>query len=104
MANQYGLPEEELNKIRARDKACVYCGKVMIYPFAAKRQGDSATIEHLNYLPPWNNPKTVAMCCGRCNSSRSNMKLLDWFGTPYCVDKNINIKTVAEVVRQYLKE
>jgi len=103
MSNKYGIPEDELKVIRARDKTCVYCHKTMIDPGADGWRGDWATIEHLNYLPPWNNPATVAICCWSCNASRGNKKLLDWFRAPYCMDKNINKKTVAEPVKKYVE-
>lgn len=63
MSNNYGLPENRLNEIRDRDKTCVYCHKIMNQPSIGGFRGDWATIEHLNYLPPWNNPDTVAICC-----------------------------------------
>ena len=63
-----------------------------------------ATIEHLNYQPPWNNPATVAICCGSCNSSRGINKLSDWFKKPYCIERNINEKTVAEVVKKFISK
>ena len=103
MKNKYGIPEDSLDTIRERDKTCVYCHKTMIATSESKYQSDWATIEHLNHLPPWNNPATVAICCGSCNSSRSNKKLLDWFTTPYCVEKNINIDTVAKPVKDYIE-
>lgn len=103
MSNQYGIPEDDLENIRIRDKICVYCRKMMIIPSANGLRGDWATIEHLNHLPPWNNSATVAICCGSCNSSRGNKKLLDWFKTPYCINKNINEKTVAKPVREYIQ-
>lgn len=104
MSNRYGLRDEDLEKIRARDKICVYCRKKMTNPKNKGWRGDWATIEHLNHLPPWNNPKTVTMCCGSCNSSRGNKKLLDWFQTKYCLDRNININTVARIVRDYINQ
>lgn len=103
MSNQYGIPEEYLNKIRERDKTCVYCHKTMIKPSDNSYRKDWATIEHLNHLPPWDNPSTVAICCGSCNSSRGNKKLLDWFKTPYCLEKNINSETTSEPVKEYIK-
>jgi len=101
MPNKYGIPEDALNKIRARDKTCVYCHKEMINPGASGRRGDWATIEHLNHLPPWNNPATVAICCWSCNASRGNKKLLDWFKTAYCMERKINEDTIAVPVREY---
>ena len=66
-------------------------------------RGDWATIEHLNYEPPWDDPTTVAICCGSCNSSRGNKPLLEWFNTEYCISRNINEKTVAEPVKNYIR-
>ncbi|MCX6786713.1 MAG: HNH endonuclease [Candidatus Kaiserbacteria bacterium] len=104
MTNKYGLPEEELKKIRARDTKCVYCHKAMINPSSGCSKCNWATIEHLNHLSPWDNPDTVAYCCGSCNSSRGKKKLPDWFKTPYCVQKNINEKTVAKPVKKYIRK
>ena len=104
MANKYGIPEKDLGEIRARDERCVYCGKVMTNPRNGGWRGDWATIEHLNYLPPWDNPETVAICCGSCNFSRGPKKLSDWFKTPYCTGKrNISEKTVAKPVKRYIR-
>ena len=103
MKNKYGISEVELQNIRARDKTCVYCKKKMTSPSAGGDRRNWATIEHLNHLPPWNNAKTVAICCGSCNSSRGKKKLMDWFETPYCTEHSINEKTVAEPVKKYLK-
>ena len=104
MSNKYGIPEEELDSIRKRDKYCVYCHKRTSVPKIGKWRGDWATIEHLNHLPPWNNAETVAICCGSCNSSRSNKKLIDWLKTKYCVERSISYKTVAKPVREYIKK
>ena len=103
MSNKYGIPENDLNKIKARDKNCVYCHKKMINPKNGGRNSDWATIEYLNFLPLWDNPSTVAICCQNCNSSRGKKKLLDWFKTPYCIKKNINENTVAKSVKTYLR-
>jgi len=103
MKNKYGLSEDKLNEIRVRDKVCVYCHKKMIEPNNNGSRKDWATIEHLNHLPPWDNPFTVAICCGSCNSSRGNKKLLDWFEILYCIEKNINYNTVAQPVKDYIE-
>ncbi|MFH1938312.1 MAG: HNH endonuclease [Patescibacteria group bacterium] len=103
MKNKYGISENELRKIRVRDKVCVYCHKKMIEPSDNNCRKDWATIEHLNHLPPWDNSSTVAICCGSCNSSRGNEKLLDWFEILYCIEKNINYNTVAQPVKDYIE-
>jgi hypothetical protein len=115
MKTNYGIPQEELDKVVARDTDCVYCHKKMIYPVDPNNYGDSATIEHLNYKEDWDSvssylregkpvPEIIAICCGSCNSSRSNKALLDWFKTSYCQERNINKETVAEVVKQYIEK
>ena len=107
MANQFGIPENELQKIRNRDKKCVYCHKIMINPYNSKNHKDSATIEHLNPLPPfyWKEGmqiENITICCGSCNSSRGAKKLYDWFKTKYCVERNINENTISNPVKKYL--
>jgi hypothetical protein len=104
MKNRYGLPENELKKIRQRDRNCVYCHKRMVNPRESKKRSDWATIEHLNHLPPWDNISTIAICCGSCNSSRGNKKITDWFKSKYCIERNINYDTVADCVKDYIRE
>jgi hypothetical protein len=109
MTNNFGIPKNELLIIRARDKTCIYCHKIMINPYNSNNHGDSATIEHLSPVQPFYMKdgmkiENIAICCGSCNSSRSSKKLRDWFKTKYCIDKNINENTVAEPVKDYLKE
>ncbi|HEY4474277.1 MAG TPA: hypothetical protein VI957_03905 [Candidatus Paceibacterota bacterium] len=102
MSNKYGIPEKDERDIRARDGKCVYCRKEMVAPRDSARRKDWATIEHLNRLPPWDNPHTVAICCGSCNSSRRDTELLAWFKMRYCTASNINTKTVSAPVREYV--
>jgi len=102
MKNKYGLPEDRLEEIRLRDTNCVYCNKSMTNPKNGGFSGNWATIEHLNHLPPWDNPDTVAICCKSCNSSRGAKPVCHWFKTEYCKSKNINIETVSKVVQEYI--
>ena len=102
MIDKYGLHDEDKKIVRLRDRVCVYCHKKMIYPYDPNNRKNSATIEHLNHLPPWNNPKTIAYCCGSCNSSRGKRKIRDWFKTDYCIKNNISIDTVSSPVREYI--
>ncbi len=103
MKNNYGLPKADLQKIFERDSDCVYCHKIMTDHSADNPRCNWYSIEHLNYLPPWNNPKTVVICCWSCNSSRGNKKIADWFKTEYCLSRDINIKTVANPVKLYIQ-
>jgi hypothetical protein len=104
--DQFGLYEKDMAPIRARDKTCVYCHKEMIDESSGKLYRDHArdwaTIEHLHELPPWDNPATVTMCCGSCNSSRGKKTHAVWFKSQYCKERNISAESVAEPVKEYL--
>lgn len=102
MANKYGISKKDEEEVRARDKNCVYCHKKMTLPRKGTKQGNWATIEHMNDKAPWNDPKTISICCGSCNSSR-RMGFKKWFKTRYCLDRGINEKTVAKPVRDYMR-
>jgi hypothetical protein len=106
--NKFGIPEDVLSEIRARDTLCVYCHKLMIYPYLAQNCANCATIEHLNYNGPLNwrdglQAHDIVICCGSCNSSRGPQQLHDWFNKQYCIERNISANTVATPVRSYLQ-
>ncbi len=102
MSNTYGIPEQVERDIRARDKTCVYCGILMKQrPHA--RSASGATIEHFNNDGPLDKKCNLAICCRRCNSSRRDKSLSDWFETPYCRKKKINEKTVSKPVKEYMR-
>jgi hypothetical protein len=106
LVNQFGIPVDVEQRIRARDISCVYCAK----EFSADSWRDMPTIEHLNEKPPfyWHEGLTeegLAICCKSCNSSRRDKSLTDWFRTRYCTDRPIPIGacSVAEPVKRYLR-
>jgi hypothetical protein len=104
MANNYGLPQGDLDGIRARDASCVYCHREMNgHSRVRGTPNDKATIEHLNNDGPFDMASNVVICCGLCNRMRGNKKLLDWFKTPYCIERHINRDTVTEPVREYIR-
>jgi 5-methylcytosine-specific restriction endonuclease McrA len=108
--NQFRIPKDVILRLRARDKKCVYCGKRMLLRFDVSRRRDCASIEHLNCNGPfyWDEDgqlkeQDLVLCCGSCNSSRGNKTLREWFASPYCIERNINSRTVAAPVRRYLR-
>ncbi len=109
MANRFGIPIDIENEIRERDTDCVYCRRQMkSYHQVKGTRGDQATIEHFNLDGPfyWSHgleKEDLAICCRGCNSSRGMKKLLEWFETPYCVERNINENTVANPVKKYIR-
>lgn len=102
--NRYGIPAAAERAIRERYAHCVYCRKRMAQMRDGGPRGDCATLEHLNYMPPWDDPSTVVMCCWSCNSSRGNKPLLAWFRTSYCKARNISLATVPSEVRAYVQQ
>jgi transcription initiation factor TFIIIB Brf1 subunit/transcription initiation factor TFIIB len=99
MANKWNIPKSLEETVRRRDVVCVYCGIVF-----GNNSCDMASWEHINNkakdVENWN----IALCCRSCNSSKGVKKLESWFETPYCLNKNINKKTVADIVRKYIEE
>lgn len=112
MSNSFGISAQNEEELRARDKTCVYCRKVMKTHAEIKaakgKRADEATIEHLNFAGPFYvrdglRREDLVICCRGCNSSRGERRLLDWFKLDYCASRNINEDTVAEPVTRYLR-
>lgn len=95
----YDFSIEELRKaLSESDGRCIYCRKTTLTVREAKAQNrnrDYYTIEHFT-------PKRFGYCCNACNASRKP-PLQKWFKTDYCLTRNINEKTVAEVVREWVR-
>lgn len=102
MSNTYGISKQDEREIRARDKKCVYC-RIRMKQSSRARGPSEATIEHFNNDGPFKKRYNLAICCRRCNSSRRDKSLSDWFKTEYCLKKKINEKMVAKPVKEYLR-
>ena len=98
--NNWGIPDWLEEKVRKRDKLCVYCGvKMKEYPHTKGTPSDKATFEHIdNDGPP--SEENIVMCCGSCDASKGVKKLSDWLESSYCKKKKISRETVADVVRK----
>jgi hypothetical protein len=75
MSNGFGISREDEEELRARDKTCVYCRKVMKTFAEIKvtkgRLADQASIEHLNFDGPFYTrdglrKEQVVICCRGC--------------------------------------
>jgi hypothetical protein len=108
MANRYSIPAEVESRLRRKFTTCAYCRQPMREHADVKGcPGDKATIEHLNRRGPvlWGlglREEHLVICCGSCNSNRSDNRLVDWFQSRYCERKGITEATVADEVKQYL--
>ena len=102
--NRWGIPAWLEEEVKARDKVCVYCGVQMIerMPHGGSRR-TVATWEHIINDASIVTPENIARCCSACNSSKGTKDLADWMKSNYCKKRGINKDTVAEIVKQALK-
>ena len=102
--NRWSIAPHLEQKIRKRDKRCVYCSVALkAYPRAKGVPRNKATVEHIDN-DDLDSPANVVMCCGGCNSSKGAKSLSLWFLSEYCHRKKISEKTVAAVVKNWLKQ
>lgn len=98
MANNWNIPDELETKVRKRDKLCVYCNKKFGSNYRNRK-----TWEHINNkakdIEGWN----IVLCCNSCNASKGAKSLNEWLESNYCVKNNINKKTVADIIKKYIK-
>jgi len=98
--NKWGIPYSIEEKVKKRDKFCVYCHiKLKEYSRTKGTPGDKATWEHIKNDGP-NSESNVVRCCCSCNASKGTKKLSDWLESSYCKKKNISKKTIANVVQK----
>lgn len=92
--NSYNIPASIEEKIRSRDKKCVYCGKDF--------EGDE-TIEHIDNNIQNISVENLAICCRACNASKGQKNISEWLESDYCKSKNITTDSVADVIKNALK-
>jgi len=98
MTNNWKISRELEEKIRNRDKICVYCHKEF-----KSNSKDKSTWEHIDNNEFNICEENVVLCCNSCNASKGKKTLKDWLESNYCRQKNINKYTVADIIKKYLK-
>jgi hypothetical protein len=102
--NRWGIPAWIEEKVKDRDKACIYCGIKMIEKMPPTGPRNAvATWEHIINDASIVTIDNIARCCFACNSSKGTRKLSDWLESDYCKKHGINKDTVASVVKQALR-
>ncbi|PYU14506.1 MAG: HNH endonuclease [Acidobacteria bacterium] len=102
--NRWKIPDWLEHKIRKRDKRCVFCRTPMKELRHARGVSRSkATWEHLDNNVRHRTETNIVRCCGACNSSKGAKKLVTWFQSDYCKEKNINARTVSPIVKSWLR-
>lgn len=98
--NQWGIPPELESVVLIRDKKCVYCH----CSFSKKERKTIASWEHIINDVKITTFENIARCCVGCNASKSTKSLKEWFSSKYCIERNINQDTAAEVVKAHIKK
>ncbi len=101
--NRWGIPDWLEEEVRARDRACVYCGTQMTEQMPQRGPRSAvATREHIINDANIITRENIARCCAACNSSKGTKILSDWLQSSYCKKRGINKDTVAEVIKSAL--
>jgi len=103
MSNRWGIPKSLEDKVRERDKYCVYCRVKLASNNKGGSRKNLPTWEHIINDAGIITPENIALCCASCNSSKGTKLLSDWINSDYCKRKGINSKKVAPVVKKALK-
>ena len=102
MPNNWNIPNKLEEKVRARDKNCVYCHvKMKTSGVSSKTR---ATWEHIDNNEKNISKENIALCCNSYNASKGAKRLATWFKSSYCLNKGINKKTVAIQIRRHIKD
>lgn len=94
--NSWNIPNWLELEVRKRDSHCVYCG----VKFNQNIKKNSATWEHIVNDAKIINRENIALCCCSCNASKGAKDLSIWLNSNYCKEKNINIESVADIIRK----
>jgi hypothetical protein len=102
--NNWNIPDWLEKEVRVRDKYCVYCGIKMLQKMPAHGpRKAAATWEHIINDETIVTRENIARCCVACNSSKGTKKVSEWLRSNYCKKHGISENTVAEVVKQALR-
>ena len=103
--NHWDIPDWLEKEVKKRDKTCIYCGTQMVnqMPPSGSRKA-VATWEHIINDASIVTRENIARCCVPCNSSKGTKKLSDWIKSSYCKKCGINKDTVAQVVKEALRQ
>jgi hypothetical protein len=103
--NKWGIPLDLENRIRKRDKNCIYCGvKLQKVKKSITNRKDTATWEHIVNDSKIVTFENIALCCNSCNASKGSKILSEWLKSAYCEKHKISEKTVSGIVKNALKK
>lgn len=106
--NQWGVPKHIEDRVKDRDRNCVYCHIPLKERTPQGRSRKStATFEHINN-DRWDDVAimdlNVVRSCTSCNASKGTKRLLTWLTSNYCKERGISARSVASPVRAFLRK
>ncbi|MBR9776509.1 MAG: HNH endonuclease [Cytophagales bacterium] len=101
MSNRWGIPKEVEDFVKQRDKSCVYCGQEFRDNPQSRKHKPSW--EHIVNDIRINDKSNISLCCMSCNASKGAKLLEDWLNSDYCNRNEITEDSVAQVVKDALK-
>ncbi|RRQ50125.1 MULTISPECIES: HNH endonuclease [Maribacter] len=102
MANRWGIPKDVEDFVKQRDKNCVYCGQEFLEQPESRKHKPSW--EHIVNDVRITGTDNISLCCLSCNASKGAKSLEEWFQSDYCNRNNINVNSVALVVKEAVKK
>jgi hypothetical protein len=101
MANNWNIPCWLEKEIKQRDIKCVYCN-VKFTPTKICRK-TAASWEHIINDAKIITKENIALCCVGCNASKGQKTLSTWLESKYCKEHNITKNTVAQIIKEAIK-
>lgn len=101
MANRWEIPKDVEDFVKERDSKCVYCGVEFSNNNESRKSKPSW--EHIVNDIRINGIDNISLCCMACNASKGAKLLEEWLKSDYCKRNEITEETVAEVVKEAIK-
>mgnify|MGYP003675655541 CR=1 FL=1 len=101
MANRWGIPKHVEDIVKERDIKCVYCG--VEFDENNRSRKSKPSWEHIVNDIRINGIDNISLCCISCNASKGAKLLKDWLQTDYCKKNAITEETVAQIVKEAIK-
>lgn len=101
--NRWHIPATLEAEVLARDTVCVYCSRPFSPP-ASPNRAARPSWEHIVNDIDIVTRGNIVLCCCACNASKGQKTLSSWLQSAYCRRLGITEATVAQVVRDALKD
>ena len=99
--NRWNIPDSLEREITERDRCCIYCGVDFTTRGGSRR--DTPSWEHIINDADIISRENIARCCIGCNASKGTKDIVEWLESQYCRTRGITRKSVASIVRSFLK-